>query len=138
MFAPAQNTRSLADRITTAATSGCSKPQPLHGVGELDVDTEIVGVELELVPGRKPAGFVDVELQRGDSAFGAQAPVTVAIRRSTHVDRPAVRARRRFGSFRHEFPIEAIPGRLLRRYHRPAAPSRRSLVQRDMSLKGGS
>ena len=88
MFAPAQNTRSLPERITTAATLGMLEAQPLHRVGQLDIDAEIVGVELELVAGREAARLVDVELQGGDSVLDTQAPVTIAIRRSAHVDRP--------------------------------------------------
>ena len=67
---------------------GMLETQPLHRVGQLDVDAEIVGVELELVAGREAARLVDVELQGGDSVLDTQAPVTIAIRRSAHVDRP--------------------------------------------------
>jgi hypothetical protein len=34
--------------------------EPLHGVVELDVDTEVVGVELERVAVTKPAVLLDI------------------------------------------------------------------------------
>ena len=45
--------------------------QPLHGVGELDVDAEIVGIELELVALEQAAILVDVHGQRRDVAVDA-------------------------------------------------------------------
>jgi hypothetical protein len=45
--------------------------QPLHSVGELDIDAEIVGIELELVAFVQPALLVDVHGQRRDSPSSA-------------------------------------------------------------------
>ena len=107
---------------------GMLEAQPLHRIGQLDVDPEVVGVELELVSGREAAGLVDVELQGGDAALGAQAPVTVALRRGAHVDRRTALARRRLGGFGHGFLAETALNGGSRHYHRPPASSRRSLV----------
>jgi hypothetical protein len=57
MFAPAQKIRSLSDVTMTVRTSGCSKRIPLDGVGEFDVDAEIVGIELQLIV-RREAGVL--------------------------------------------------------------------------------
>ena len=56
---------------------GVLEPQPLHGVGELDVHAEVVAVELERVALHQPAGLVDVEHQRRERRLDLQAPVPV-------------------------------------------------------------
>ena len=78
MLAPAQNTRSLPDLSTTTFTSGMLEAQPLHGVGELDVDAQVVGVELELIALEQAGVLVDVHDQLGDVAVEFQLPVAVA------------------------------------------------------------
>ena len=52
---------------------GVLEAQPLHGVGELDVDAQIVGVELQLVAVEQPGVLVDVHDQLGDLAIEARA-----------------------------------------------------------------
>ena len=55
MFAPAQKILSLPLVTTTALTAGVLEAQALDGVVELDVHAQVVGVELELVPGHQAA-----------------------------------------------------------------------------------
>ena len=47
MLAPAQKIRSFRLVMTTARTSGMLEADALDRVGELDVDAEVVGVQLE-------------------------------------------------------------------------------------------
>ena len=56
------------------------EPQALDGVGELDVDAEVVGVQLELVPGPERPVRVDVQQQARDGAVDVELPVRVAAR----------------------------------------------------------
>ncbi len=56
------------------------EPQPLHRVGQLDVNAEVVGVELELVAGAQAAGLVDGQHDPRDLAVGLQPQVTVTAR----------------------------------------------------------
>ena len=60
ILAPAQNTRGLPERSRMTFTCGMLEAQPLDGVGELDVDAEVVGIELELVAFEQRALLVDV------------------------------------------------------------------------------
>ena len=53
--------------------------QPLHGVRELDVDAEIVGIELELIALEQPAVLVDIHGQGRDIAIDGELPVPVAL-----------------------------------------------------------
>ncbi len=62
------------------------EPQPLHRVVQLDVDAEVVGVELELVPVDEPAVLIDVHREGGHGAVGRQLPVPVATRIGTELD----------------------------------------------------
>ena len=78
MLAPAQKMRGLRLVSTTACTSGCSKRRRCSDVGQLDVDAEVVGVELQLVVVGPQAGvFAHVHGQRGDGAVDGQLPVLV-------------------------------------------------------------
>jgi hypothetical protein len=43
--------------------------QPLHRVGEFNIDAEVVGIQLELITFEQPAILVDVHGQRRDIAF---------------------------------------------------------------------
>ena len=52
--------------------------QPLDGVGEFDVDAEVVGVELELIAAEQAALLVNVHDQRRDLAIDAKLPVAIA------------------------------------------------------------
>ena len=51
------------------------EPDALNGVGELDVDAEVVGVQLQPVVRPEAAVFLDVHRQRGDGAVERQPPV---------------------------------------------------------------
>ena len=53
--------------------------EALDGVGELDVDAEIVRVELQLVVRREAGVLAHVHRQRGDGAVEGQLPVLVAV-----------------------------------------------------------
>ena len=60
--------------------------QPLDGVGKLDIDAEIVGIELELVALEQRALLVDVEKERGDIAVDLELPMAIAGRLGLEVD----------------------------------------------------
>ena len=60
--------------------------QPLHGVVELDVDAEVVGVQLQLVARAQAAVLVDVHRQRGDRAVDGEPPVPVGVRVGAELD----------------------------------------------------
>ena len=78
--------------------------QPLHGVGQLDVDAEIVGIELELIALEQAAVLVDVHGQRRDVAVDRELPVPVARRIGLEID--VFRAAREHAIFTgHEPPL---------------------------------
>ena len=54
--------------------------EALHGIVQLDVDAEVVGVEFQLVPGSNSCFLVDIQRQRGNPAVNFHPPVLVAIR----------------------------------------------------------
>ena len=56
MLAPAQNTLSSAAGEHDGLDLGVLEAQALHGVVQLDVDAEVVGVELQLVVVAQAAG----------------------------------------------------------------------------------
>src|SRR5262249_53523278 len=58
---------------------GVLEPQPLHDVVELDVDPEVVGVELQLVPVAQRAPLVHVHDERGDRPLHGESPVAVSV-----------------------------------------------------------
>ena len=60
--------------------------QTLDGIGELDVDAEVVGVELEGVAREEAAVLVDVERQRRDLAVDGELPMAVSRRLGLEVD----------------------------------------------------
>ena len=67
MLAPAQKMRGLRLVTTTALHLGMLEAQALQRVGQLDVDAEVVGVELQLVVVGPQAGvLLHVHRQRGD------------------------------------------------------------------------
>ncbi len=66
--------------------AGMLEAQPLHRVGELDVDAEIVGIQLELVALEQAAILVDIHGQRRDVALDIQLPVPVARRIGLKID----------------------------------------------------
>ncbi len=65
--------------------------QPLHGVSQFDVDTEVVGIELELVTFEQAAILVDIHGQRRGVALDRELPMPVARRVGLKIDvcRPA-------------------------------------------------
>ena len=63
--------------------------QTLNRVGELDVDGEVVGVELQLVVGRQAGVLADIHRQRGDGSPGGikgEFPVLVIVGTSVERD----------------------------------------------------
>ena len=60
--------------------------QPLERIGELDIDAEIVGVELEVVALEQRALLVHVEEQGGDVAVDLQLPMAIAGRLGLEID----------------------------------------------------
>ena len=62
------------------------EPQPLHGIGQLDIDAEIVRIQLELVAFEQPAILIDIHRQRRDVAIDGDFPVLVARRIGLEID----------------------------------------------------
>ena len=60
--------------------------QPLHRVGEFDIDAEVVGIQLELIALEQPAVLVDVHGQRRDVAIDLELPMPVARRIGLEID----------------------------------------------------
>ena len=58
---------------------GMLEAEALDRVGELDVDAEVVGVELQPVVRRQPGVFLHVHRQRRDRAVERELPVPVAV-----------------------------------------------------------
>ena len=79
MFAPAQKIRSFRLVDDDGVDLGVLEPDALDGVGELDVDAEVVGVELQPVVRRQPGVLLDVHRQRRDGTVEGELPVLVAI-----------------------------------------------------------
>ncbi len=61
--------------------------QPLHRVGQFDIDAEIVGIQLELVTLEQPAVLIDIHGQRRDIAFDVKLPMPVARRIGLEIDK---------------------------------------------------
>ena len=95
MLAPAQKIFSLPLVTTTVAHLGVLEAQPLHGVVELDVHAEVVGVQLQLVARDQAALLVDVHGQGGDRAVDGEPPVPVL---------PGMRAEVHSGLAGHDHP----------------------------------
>ena len=93
----------LAERSTTTRTCRMLEAQPLDGVGQFDVDAEIVGVELQLVALEQRALLIDVHHERGDVAVDLEPPMAIARRLGLEIDpRLAIRQRTRSCGFRHD------------------------------------
>jgi hypothetical protein len=60
---------------------------PVHRVGELDVDREVVAVQLQLVVVAVAPEGLDRHRERGDIPSGAQLPVPVGLRMGLESDR---------------------------------------------------
>ena len=58
---------------------GVLEADALNRIGQLDVDAEIVGIELQLVVGRETGVFTHVHRKRGDRAVERQFPVLVGL-----------------------------------------------------------
>ena len=86
ILAPAQNTRFLPERSDHHLDAGMLEAQPLHRVGQLDIDAEIVGIQLELIAFEQPAILVDIHGQRRDIAVDGELPVPVARRIGLKID----------------------------------------------------
>ena len=56
---------------------GMGEAQALDHVGELDVDAEVVGVELQRVAGLETGALVDRHAEHGDVALQLELPVPV-------------------------------------------------------------
>ena len=52
---------------------GVLEAQPRHRVGQLDIDAEIVGIELQLGAGKQAAGGIDIERQGRDRPVDSPA-----------------------------------------------------------------
>ena len=68
------------------ADLGMLEAQALHHVGQLDVDAEVVGVELQLVAGLEAAILVHVHGEVGDAVLERELPVFVAAGLGAEVD----------------------------------------------------
>jgi len=66
--------------------AGMLEPQPLHRVGEFDVDPEVVGIQLQLIAFEQAAILVDVHGQGRDVAIDRELPVPVALRIGLKID----------------------------------------------------
>ena len=88
MLAPAQKMRGLRLADDHRLHLGMLEAQALQRVGQLDVDAEVVGVELQLVVVGPQAGvLLHVHRQRGDRPVEAQLPVAVLRWRGLEGDR---------------------------------------------------
>ena len=91
MFAPEQKMRSFVLVKTIAFDLGVLEADAVQGVGELDVDAEVVRVELERVTGTEPAVLLHVHREPRDrAAVGhgeVELPVLVAIRMRLEANR---------------------------------------------------
>ena len=81
MLAPAQKMRSFRLVIDDRVDLGVLEPDALHGVGELDVDAEVVGIQLQPVVLPQAALLRDVHRQRRNRAVERQSPVLVLVGR---------------------------------------------------------
>jgi hypothetical protein len=62
------------------------EPQPFDGVRQLDVDTKVVRIELELVAFEQRGLLVDIHQQRRDLAVDAELPMAVFRRIGLEID----------------------------------------------------
>jgi hypothetical protein len=91
--------------------TGMLEAQPLHRVGQFDVDAEIVGIQLELITFEQPAVLIDVHGQRRDIAVDIQLPMPVVLRIGLKID--VFRATREDAIFTgHGPPLSSVMGYL--------------------------
>src|SRR5262245_58843080 len=60
--------------------------QTLDGIIKLNIDTEIIGIELQLIARHQRRILLDVHSQRGDPPLDAQFPVLVALWMRSEID----------------------------------------------------
>ena len=82
------------DPVPVGAQHDCAdlrvlEAEPLCRVVELEVDSQIVGVLLELVAGPEPRLLVDFQGQEGERRLDLEPPVAVAVGVGAEVDRAA-------------------------------------------------
>ncbi len=65
--------------------------QPLDGVVELDVDAEIVGIELQLIPFEQARRLIDIHDEFGNLTIKGEFPMAVARRVDLKVNQHAGR-----------------------------------------------
>ena len=58
----------------------------LHHIGQFDIDTQIVGIELELIAVEKAAILIDIHVEIGDVAIILDPPMAVVRRIGPEVD----------------------------------------------------
>lgn len=80
------------------------KTQALHGVGKLDVDAQVIGVEFQLIALKQAAILIDVHDQLGHLAVEFQFPMPIACRLALEIDAPGHRP---FHS--HALPAPIMP-----------------------------
>ena len=68
--------------------AGMLEAQPLHRIGQFDVDAEIVGIQLELIAFEQPAILIDIHGQRRDVAFDVELPMPIPRRIGLKIDVP--------------------------------------------------
>ena len=81
MFAPAQKMRSFRLRDDDRVHLGVLEAEALDRVGELDVDAEVVGVQLEPVVRRQAGVFLHVHRQRRNGPSNVSFQWSVAVGR---------------------------------------------------------
>ena len=67
----------LAARYDDGADLGMLEADAVERIGQFDIDTEIVRVELEPVAGIEPAILLDIEGQGRDRARAFEAPMPI-------------------------------------------------------------
>jgi len=65
---------------------GVLEAQPLRRVGQLDVDAQVVGVELELVARKQRRRLIDIHDELGHLTVDFQLPVAIARRIGLKID----------------------------------------------------
>ena len=60
--------------------------QALDGVVQFNIDTEIIGIQLQLIARAETACRIDIEQQSGDRAVQCKPPMAVALRCGAKID----------------------------------------------------
>ena len=96
--------------------------QPLDGIGEFDVNAEIVGIQFELVAFEQRALFIDVEKERRDIAVDLELPVPVAGRIGLEIDPRSTVGQRTLGAWASAITAFPKRQRFLNVYYSSQAP----------------